>query len=537
MLAASVAFIPSLAFAAGSPQPAAVTPHGLSNSSTALAQAKSSAFKTFTSPASHSVRGAKSAAATASASDSSPTLALTGTPENLYSIQLMGVTTGLTTPITATINWGDGKTSTATSGSLGVSATHTYAALGTYNVSVTVTDAANDTVTNTVPVTTAGSDYTAYGPTRLLDTRKGLGAPKAEVQPHAKVDLKIAGNGQIPAGVTAVVLNVTVTNPTTAGYVTVYPDLTTRPTSSNVNFVAKQTVPNQVIAQVGADGNIVLYNGSDGTVDLVADVAGYFTRTASSGYTPLTPYRLADTRYGTGTTKGKVGANGSFSVQIAGNDKGKLPSSGITAVALNVTVTNPKSAGYVTVYPDGKSAPTASNLNFTTNETVANSVIVPVGGDGKVRVLNSNNAGTDVIVDVVGYYSATSKSAYLPAPPSRLLDTRTKEDGPAVPGNLYYPLVLPPGTTAWVLNATVTDTKSVGHLSVAPDPNSLAAYENGTAAFPPVPSASTLNWTTGKTVPNMLQASTGSNNIIDFWNLGPGSTDLVIDALGIYANN
>ena len=89
------------------------------------------------------------------------------------------------------------------------------------------------------------------------------------------------GHGGVPAsGVSAVVLNVTVTQPKAAGYITVYPDGATRPLASNLNFVAGQTVPNLVVAPVGADGKVDLYNGSSGTVELVADVSGYFSNGA-----------------------------------------------------------------------------------------------------------------------------------------------------------------------------------------------------------------------------------------------------------------
>ena len=71
------------------------------------------------------------------------------------------------------------------------------------------------------------------------------------------------------------VLNVTVAGSTTGGYVTVYADGDTRPTASNLNYVAGQVVPNLVIAPVGADGKVDFYTGSSGLTALVADVAGY----------------------------------------------------------------------------------------------------------------------------------------------------------------------------------------------------------------------------------------------------------------------
>jgi hypothetical protein len=402
-------------------------------------------------------------------------------------------------------------------------------------------------VVNSVTVTTAGSDYTAYGPTRVLDTRYGTGAPKAPVKPNHVMKVTFAGNRGIPKDVTAVVLNVTVTEPTAAGFITVYADgdipmPASEINTSNVNFVNGQTVPNQVIARVGTDGVVDFANNSNGSTELVVDVAGYFTHTPSSGYSALTPYRLVDTRVGTGEPKRPLAGKSSFAVQIAGNDGGKLPASGITAVALNITSTASQGSGFLTAYADGTNTPTASNVNFTTNQTIANSVITPVGSDGKIRIFNGSAKATGVIVDVVGYYSAASVSAYVPIDPYRLFDTRTKGtkvSGPLAGGNyIYDPLsVGEPDVTGFVLNATVTEPTSGGDLIVSPDSNTWADYQGGTNVVPSRPSASTLNWTKGETVPNLVQASTGANGIIDFWNSSSGSIALIVDAFGFYEND
>jgi len=73
-----------------------------------------------------------------------------------------------------------------------------------------------------------------------------------------------------------VVLNVTVTGPAAAGFVTAYASGAVRPLASNQNFVVGQTVPNVVVAPVGGDGRVALFNGAPGSVDLVADISGYF---------------------------------------------------------------------------------------------------------------------------------------------------------------------------------------------------------------------------------------------------------------------
>jgi len=73
-------------------------------------------------------------------------------------------------------------------------------------------------------------------------------------------------------------MNVTVTGPTApVGYLSVYPGGAVRPPTSNLNFVAGLTLPNLVQVKLGAGGAATIYNGSTGTVNVVVDLAGYFT--------------------------------------------------------------------------------------------------------------------------------------------------------------------------------------------------------------------------------------------------------------------
>jgi len=97
------------------------------------------------------------------------------------------------------------------------------------------------------------------------------------------ISLQVTGQGGVPAtGVSAVVVNVTVADPTSAGFITVWPSGMSRQVTSNLNFQAGQNIPNLVVVPVGADGKIQLYNGSPGTVQLIADVTGYIIGTAPS---------------------------------------------------------------------------------------------------------------------------------------------------------------------------------------------------------------------------------------------------------------
>ncbi|WP_329417207.1 FlgD immunoglobulin-like domain containing protein [Streptomyces sp. NBC_01268] len=245
-----------------------------------------------------------------------------------------------------------------------------------------------------------GSLYEPVTPTRLMDTRDGTGVAKAKVGAGKTVTLTVAGKGGVPAeGVTAVVLNVTATNPTASTFVSVYPYGTTRTSASNLNVVAGQTVPNLVVVPV-KDGKVTFYN-RNGSLDLLADVAGYYTSgTTGSLYEPVTPARLMDTRDGFGGPPPKVGADKTVTLTVAG--RGGVPAEGVTAVVLNVTATNPTSSTFVSVYPYGTTRTSASNLNVVAGQTVPNLVVVPVK-DGKVTFYNRSGS-IDLIADVAGFY-------------------------------------------------------------------------------------------------------------------------------------
>jgi uncharacterized protein len=269
-----------------------------------------------------------------------------------------------------------------------------------------------DLVADVVGYFGLNSDLTSIAPARLLDTRPtasttdGLYAGIGPVAANGQIDLPVAGRGGLPAtGVGTVVLNVTATNPTAAGYLTVWPQGAPQPFASNLNFVAGLTIPNLVISQVGATGEVSLYN-SAGTNDLIADVMGWFP--ANSELTPVAPARLLETRAGLPTIDGQFQGNGplltggTLDLTVAG--RGNIPSSGVSAVVLNVTVTNPTAPGFMTVWPTGSAQPLASNLNFTPGQTIANLVIAKIGSNGQVELYNSAGS-TDVIVDVVGWFS------------------------------------------------------------------------------------------------------------------------------------
>ena len=113
-------------------------------------------------------------------------------------------------------------------------------------------------------------------PDRLLDTRVGIGAPAGRVAAGGVVDLQVTGVGAVPAGVDAVVLNLTAVMPSTPGFLTCWPTGQSQPYISNVNYEPGRVIPNLVLCKVGAGGKVSIFV-SDGDVDLIADVVGCFT--------------------------------------------------------------------------------------------------------------------------------------------------------------------------------------------------------------------------------------------------------------------
>jgi hypothetical protein len=123
--------------------------------------------------------------------------------------------------------------------------------------------------------TSDGASIVPVAPSRVLDTRHGHGARKGPVGAGSEIDVAVTGVGGVHPAASAVVLNVTATGATDETYVTVYPEGVGRPDASSLNVARGGTIANLVIAKVGANGRVRLYNHAGG-VDLIADVTGYF---------------------------------------------------------------------------------------------------------------------------------------------------------------------------------------------------------------------------------------------------------------------
>ena len=358
-----------------------------------------------------------------------------------------------------------------------------------------------------------GPQFIGLSPARLADTRPWPGLSTVDgnmlgigtLPAGGTIEIPVAGRGAVPADATAVSLNVTVTDPEQAGFVTVWP-CGIRPNASNVNFVARQTVANAVTVALSERGTVCA--SSNVSTHLVVDVVTAFRSTTE--FAGLAPSRLVETRVGPGLStidgqhqgQGQLRGGTTFAFTIAGR-AGVEPS--MSAVVLNATVVNPRHDGYLTLWPCGPTRPNTSSLNFVANATVAGAATVQLGTGGQICAFS--NVDTDLVIDVFG--TVASSATYTPITPARLLETRigpglvtidgiASGSGRAKPGEtIALPIAgragIPANATSANLTIIATGSDGVGYVTVWPCDTAR-------------PVASTVNFTPGATVANAATA-------------------------------
>ncbi len=270
-----------------------------------------------------------------------------------------------------------------------------------YNGSPGVIDLVVDTF-GTQTFNYGGATYLPAGPSRVLDTRYGIGVAKGSIAAGHTVTLDLNKTVSVPAGAKDAIVNLTTTDTGAGGYLSAYPPGASTTTSVS-NWAKGQTVANLVVLPV-TNGQIVLKNNSSASVDFVADLSGYYANETSipnqTVYVPNAPTRILDTRYGIGSAIAKVGPGQTISVPI--NTFGTT--SGIAGAQMNITATQATAGGYLIVYPGGSSQSNTSALNYTAGTSVANAGMVPLGADHTIKIYNGGSKSVDVIIDLEGTY-------------------------------------------------------------------------------------------------------------------------------------
>ncbi|MGH7862021.1 MAG: hypothetical protein ACREOS_07225, partial [Candidatus Dormibacteraceae bacterium] len=234
-------------------------------------------------------------------------------------------------------------------------------------------------------------------PVRVLDTRTSLGGHPGPLQGGATLAVKVAGVQGVPADAQAVVLNLTEVSGTTPSFLATWPDQTTFPGISNLNFPAGRAQANRVIVKVGSDGAIEVTN-SVGSAGVLVDLAGWFTGgtagdTTGQLFSAQTPTRIFDSRIGQGRF-GPIGPGQFVPVTAPAGVTGSL--------SANVTVLDGSTNSYLGVYPTSVASGT-SDINFLAGDILANLVITRINGGG--FVIYNSLGSADVLIDVNGEYS------------------------------------------------------------------------------------------------------------------------------------
>jgi hypothetical protein len=256
---------------------------------------------------------------------------------------------------------------------------------------------------------------------------------------------------------------------------------------------------------------------------------GHVVTTTSGSYVALPPARITDTRAGSGfpNAGSTLGAGETLNVQVEG--AGGVPTSGVSAVVLNVAATNVTSSSYVTLYPEGGTLPTVANLNTTPGNTVSNLVTVGVSSAGGVTVYN-NSGSVDIVVDVEGYYTTTvgSSGLYDAITPYRTLGTAA--GGLLMAGGVSQEVSvagaatgIPSDAEAVVLNLTASEGSAASFLT---------AYPYGSSK----PTAANLNFGAGQVIGNRVTVPVGAKGAIDVYN-NSGDVRIDVDLDGYYTGS
>ena len=253
----------------------------------------------------------------------------------------------------------------------------------------------------------SGATFSAISPARILDTRSAVGLAGPFVSDTAR-RLQVTG-GSIPSTAIAITGNLTVTQQTARGYLSVSPDPPAPlPATSNLNFPVNDNRANGLFAPLDGSGRLwIVYKSSAGaTTHVILDVTGYFEPgTAGLRFVPLSPRGswtpgAADCRRLSGPFTADIPrvlpVDGHWGVPL-----------GTTAITGNLTVTQQTDRGYISVSPTAPPpVPATSTLNFPLGDNRANGLVTPLNGSGDTYLVYVGATGrtTHLILDLSGYF-------------------------------------------------------------------------------------------------------------------------------------
>jgi hypothetical protein len=371
-------------------------------------------------------------------------------------------------------------------------------------------------------------------PTRVLDTRSGLGARKGVL--GARSTLKVKVTNQVPSygKAQAVVLTLTAVGTTAATYLTAYPSNLPRPTASSLNAPRGFTGANTITVRPDATGYVTVYNNA-GSTHVIADVLAYYEQSDAVGvpaggdYHITMAQRIIDSRTGFGRLRA------GYYVDIDWKYPDSANLGEVRAYALNVTATSATGPGYLTAWSGSDEPPLISTVNFAKGKTSSNTVIAPAYyaqrgntyGPGFALYNGASTSAVHFIIDIVGVYTETGHPYALRftplASPTRILDSRKGLGASTWTSGATRQVFAPSpaaGYDTWAVvgNATV----------VAPTaPTFMTFFEPGTTR----PPTSNVNAGIGEVVSNGVVAPLAIGNVFNGYN-NKGTANALFDAAG-----
>jgi len=381
-----------------------------------------------------------------------------------------------------------------------------------------------------------GAPIVAVAPKRIVESRldpklvtvDGKEQNTGALKPKTRTVIDMAGRAGVPIDARAVVVNVTVIGPASAGFATLYPCTAQPPTASTLNYASGQVIANSTVVGLSGKGTFCVFSSSK--TDLAIDVTGYIP--ADSDLVAVKPARMYESRVGQNLVTvdglqqntGRLAAGGIVKVNIGG--RAGLPAD-MSAALVNVAAIGPSDAGFLTLYPCDQQRPTASTLNHAAGQTIANGVTVKLDPNGDVCIFTRSAA--DVIVDLLGYTPATSLLTTVT--PARVyesragnvtIDTQQQATGRRTARqvttiNIAGRAGVPAGASAAVVNVTAVGPLGPGYVTLFPCDEER-------------PLASTLNYAVGGVIANQAFIKLDSSGNVCAFTLS--ETDLIVDVTG-----
>lgn len=252
-------------------------------------------------------------------------------------------------------------------------------------------------------------------------------------------------------------------------------------------------------------------------------VTGFPGSSLKGDWVGLTPARIYDSRKAPRLLP--LGAGTIAEVKVTG--VGGVPTTGVTAVVLNVTALGGSAPSSFTAWPTGGAKPEIANVSIQGGNSIASTVTLKPGARGRVNI--ANDVGTaHCVVDIVGYYRTTAAGRLQAQGPKRIMDTRSGLGGRkgALGAGTSFGLKVrgvggvPTTAQSVVVNVAVITPTASGGLTVWP---------SGVAR----PMTSSMSFSATTTTTNLVFAKIGADGKIGIFN-SAGSSHVVVDVVGWY---